>query len=528
MKIRRLLIYDIDYKPLMNGVDLFFPKTEDSFIHANCFIGINGSGKSQILELIAEIFLYLDGLFRQENKNEKENSPFGFRIEYEILVETAKYLVIIDCEKTNLKKKEIIIEIINSGGESIAFEIDDFNKFLPSKVIGYTSGDNETLSLPFDLYYDEYAKYTANRALNSIKFKEKYKDAVDYEPMLYFMNYNTNLGITISSLIFEDTHPTIAIIKKELQIKKLTSFTITIQTNQRNAPFYSTKGDGGIKLTTELELWKDKLIKCCPKAVQDEDDTKFKRWILEYELDEVTIKLFKHHFNSPLELYTALYKLELLNNLIIKDDIVKKIKSDRKERKLVTRMPMVSEDDKVLSYSELKLELENGSIVDYLSLSDGEHQFLNVFGTISMIGQDNCLFLLDEPETHFNPKWRRTFISTLKKLTDGRQQDMFITSHSPFVVSDTKKENIFIFKREKDKINISEPSQETYGASFDEILKMAFDIKIPISEDSLLFIQELENSTDIDLIEKQIKELGESYELSSLHRRIEFLKSLNN
>ncbi|WP_294322682.1 restriction system-associated AAA family ATPase [uncultured Chryseobacterium sp.] len=521
MKIRSLTIIDIDYKPLMKGVDLFFSESEDEFIHSNCLIGINGSGKSQILEIIAEIFLFLDNLYRTENTIPREVSSFAFRIQYEFTLGKAKYLVSIHCPTINCKKKDLEIEILDAENKEVLFDEEEFYKYLPLRVVGYTSGDNETLSLPFDLYYDEYAKYTGNRALNS----KKYLGSKDYDPRLYFMNYNTNLGITISSLIFEEDNEGIDVIKSELNISKLVSFKIIIQTNQMNAPFYDSKGDGGIMLTKELEEWRDKLIKCCPKAVQDENDIKFKRWILEYELNDDTKKLFKYHFKNALELYTALYKLELLNNLIIKDEIVKKIKNDRKERKLVTRMPMVPEDDKVLSYSELKLELNNGNIVDYLSLSDGEHQFLNVFGTILMINQDNCLFLLDEPETHFNPKWRRTFISTLKKITKGRLQDMFITSHSPFVVSDSKNENVFIFKRQKEKVDIYQPNKETYGAAFDEILRMAFDIEIPISEESLSLIQSLEDSTDIKFIEENITELGESHELNAVYRRLEFLKA---
>lgn len=522
MNIRKLTIYDIDYKPLMKGLDMFFPKSDEKYIHANCLIGNNGSGKSQVLELIAEIFLFLDSIYRAENQKSKLTSPFGFRIEYEIIVDENKFLVMIDCDKVDTKKKDVFVDVLKENDDNYTFNIIDICNFLPQKVIGYTSGDNETLSLPFDLYYDEYAKYTGDRALE----KKTMVNANDYEPMLYFMNYNTNLGIAISSLIFESEIPLIKIIKDELNIDRLISFKITIQTNQINAPYYNPKGEGGIKLTPELELWRQKLIKCCPKAAQDLNDKKFKRWILEYDLeDKNTLKLFKHHFSSALELYTALYKLELLNNLIIKDEIVNKIKNDRKERKLVKKMPMVSEEDKVLSYSELRLRLNSKHIVDYLSLSDGEHQFLNVFGTILMIHQDNCLFLLDEPETHFNPKWRRTFISILNKLTEERKQDMFITSHSPFVISDTKRENVFIFRRENDNITISDPIEETYGASFDEILKMAFDIKIPISEASLEVIQDLEKSESVEEIEKGIIELGESAELSSLHRRIDFLKN---
>lgn len=520
MRIRRLTIQDIDYKPLMKGLDMFFPSSEEDYIHANCLVGVNGSGKSQVLELIAEIFLFLDRIYRTQNSKESETSLFGFKIEYELLLRKELHLVVIDCPKISSKKSDIIIDVFTKNEGTIDFNIEEFHSFLPSKVVGYTSGDNETLSLPFDLYYDEYAKYTGLKALKS---EENFED---YSPMLYFMNYNTNLGIAISSLVFEEENSTITVLKNELNIKRLVSFVITIQTNQMNAPFYKSNGKGGILLTDELEEWKEKLIKCCPKALQDANDKKHKRWVLEYDLsDSNTIKLFNYHFDSSLELYTALYKLELLNNLIIKDDIVKKIKKNRKDRKLVTKMPMVPEEDKVLAYSELKLELNNGDVVDYLSLSDGEHQFLNIFGTVFMFQEDNCLFLLDEPETHFNPKWRRTFIQILKKLTVERNQNLFITSHSPFVVSDTKSENVFVFRREKDKINVSEPTQETYGASFDEVLRMAFDIKIPISEESLSLIRELEESEDVEYIQERIKELGESYELTSLHRKIELLKS---
>lgn len=512
MKIRRLIINEVEYKPLMNGVELFFPKSEGDFIHANCFIGINGSAKSQTLELMSEIFLFLDRIFRSQNKKEKEVAPFAFRIEYELCIDEQNNLVVIEAEKVKTKKKELTIEIYSTTGEQVEVQLDEFHRYLPAKVIGYTSGDNETLSLPFDSYYDEYATYTFERAFGKIKGE-------DYEPKLYFMNYNTNLGIAISSLIFEDEIDSIKSLKDELNIESLLSFKITIQTKQKSAP---NRKNGGVVLTKELNEWKDKLIKCASKV---EYDIQFEKYILEYQIDPVSKAAFKFHFNDALTLYTSLYKLELLNNLIIKRTIRQKIEKERKNRKLVIKMPMVPEEDKVLSYSELKLSLTNGRVVDYLSLSDGEHQFLNVFGTVLMIQQDNCLFLLDEPETHFNPKWRRTFISTLKKITQGRKQDMFITSHAPFVVSDSKSENVFIFRRKDDKISIAEPTQETYGSSFDEILKMAFDIKIPISEESLSLIKELENSTDIKYIEEKMKDLGESYELSSLHRRIEFLKS---
>lgn len=514
MKLRRLTVYDIDYKPLMRNVDLFFDRQESESINTNCFIGINGAGKSQVLEIIAEIFLFLENIYRKENPVKNLFSPFAFKIEYEILKDK-EYLVTFECDKIKSKSKDIIVEVFSKNGNDIV-NVDltniDLYDFLPTKIIGYSSGDNETLSIPFDSYYDEYAQYTYERAFGKIKGN-------DYEPKLYFMNYNTNLGITISSLIFRDEIPEIDVILSTLNIKDLISFTITIQTKQPGAP---NKSNGGVILTEELENWKQKLINIADINIYEE---KYNKHTLKFTLDEATRRAFKDNFSNALELYTCLYKFELLNNLIVDKATRLKIKNERKARRLVTKMPIVSDINKVLYYSELKFKLLNDENIEYLSLSDGEHQFLNVFGTILIINQNNCLFLFDEPETHFNPMWRRTFINVLEKITIGRFQDAYITTHSPFIVSDSKRENVFIFKKNEEKLLIENPTNETYGAAFDNILDMAFDIHVPISENSLNSLNELQKENDPEKINEELSNFGDSLEKTSLRNRIIFLNS---
>jgi restriction system-associated AAA family ATPase len=216
--------------------------------------------------------------------------------------------------------------------------------------------------------------------------------------------------------------------------------------------------------------------------------------------------------------------LELLNNLIIDKKYREEIKKQRRERKLFIKTPTVPDQDKVLNYSEIKLRLESKEIVDYINLSDGEHQFLNIFGTILMLDQDNILFLLDEPETHFNPKWRREFVKLWNEVTKGRIQDNFLTSHSPFVVSDSKKDKVYIFKKSDLKLEVLPPSKETYGASFDFVLKTAFDLDTTLSEKSFEEIKSLLESEDANEIEKRLSDFGESAEKFYLLKRIEELK----
>jgi restriction system-associated AAA family ATPase len=513
MKINYIQIGKIKHRPLMQDLELYFSEAEDHFINANCFIGINGSGKSQFLETIAEIFLYLDREFRIINPQKSGDPDFTFKLSYQLVF--GNDLFKINFDQSTFKSKDLFYEIIDAKGNLLEVTRNEIHNYLPSRVVGYTSGENETLSSPFLSYYDEYASYTADRAFKDLKDP-------DYSPRFYFMDYNTNLGIAISNLIFEEFNGLDAL-KKELKIDSIHSFQIIIQTKQSAAPnAKSVTGETGVVLTKELKTWKKQLIECATHKSYEE---KHDRYVLDFYINPATKEAIKHHFKTAFNFYTVLYKFELLNNLIVDKKTRVGIEKDRKNRKLVKKMPEVPDKDKVLNYSELKLKLINGDIVDYLSLSDGEHQFINIFGTLLMTNDDNSIFLLDEPETHFNPIWRRLFISNLKQITEERHQDLYITSHSPFIVSDIQRDNVYVFERvSKDKISVRNPSIETFGSSFSNILKMAFMMEDTVSKESSDFIDDLLNSEDVIEIEKGIEQIGDSPKLMTLYRKLEMLK----
>ncbi len=511
MLLTRIKIIEVPHRPLLNDLEIKFSQEDDATLtYPNILIGVNGSGKSQLLETIAEIFLYLDRLFRPINRTIVNTSPLLFEIDYILTIRNKKFFVFV---KQNAKKgKSPEIEVIDENEEEIELSIDNFDEYLPQKIIGYTSGDNETLSLPFTEYYDEYADYTARRAL-----KEESKKLGDYEPRFYLMDYNTNIGVVIANLILGKTSKMDLLLGK-IGVSCLKSFQIIIQTKHKAAP-----GTIGIELTEELDMWIDQLKNAatCFQYFRVEN-----KYVLDFYINAATKDALDFYFGSSIKFYTALYKIELLNNLIIKKAHREAIKQQRSNRRLITKPPTVADQDKVLNYSEIKLELVSGDIVDYLSLSDGEHQLLNIFGTIIMTEFPNCLYLLDEPETHFNPKWRREFISLLSELIKDRKQDYFLTSHSPFIVADSKRDKVYIFRRfSDDKLIVENPSKETYGSDFDYILKIAFDIEYSISERSLEELKTLQKSRSIPKIEEKIEEFGDSAEKLFLFKHLEDLKA---
>lgn len=512
MKLLRIKLINVTHRPLLNGLELKFTyDQEEKLIYPNIFVGTNGSGKSQLLETIADIFLYLDRQYRHINNKSTISTSIAFELDYLIFKDNEWFIVSILHEKLSNKLPVFSVTGIDSG-EELDLDPEQINQFLPQKVIGYTSGDNETLSLPFTDYYDEYAKYTGSRAI-----KEEVKEKNDYEPRFYLMDYNTNIGVMISNLILGEAKK-VKTILDNIRINALKSFQLVIQTRHPAAP-----SKNGVELTKELELWIDQL---CRASSCYKYDPKHRKYILDFYVNDETKLALKHFFGSPMDFYTALYKIELLNNLIIKDSQLKEIQRKRSLRKLIIKPPTVAEEDKVLSYSEVKLELDSGDIVDYINLSDGEHQYLNIFGTILMTDSPNCLYLLDEPETHFNPKWRREFISLLSKITSGRKQDFFITSHSPFIVADSRRDQVYLFQRDNEnKLAVRWPTEETYGSDSDYILKVAFDIDTSLAKKSFDEIQDLLRSEDTELIKSKLKEFGDSAEKLYLFKRLETLKS---
>ena len=157
-----------------------------------------------------------------------------------------------------------------------------------------------------------------------------------------------------------------------------------------------------------------------------------------------------------------------------------------------------------------------------MSLSDGEHQFAEILGVFAMIRDDNVLFILDEPESHFNPQWRIKFTKMLLDLpiADRGKQEVLLTTHAPFVPCDLPRTQVFIFSKESDgHLGIDSPEVETFGATFDRILETCFSVRPPISQIARDEINTLLSSGSAEEIKAALERLGPSVEKSFLADR---------
>lgn len=530
MKLISLKIIDADTcGGLLNGLIIYFRegRINSTQFSPLCLIGPNGTGKSQVLQIIAEIFQAIFARFLPDEEKGKANINIQFELEYIIKFKQGDEarVRIYRRKIPNKKKLEIVVESFESGNWELVDE-KDIASLLPEKIVGYTSGDNETLSIPFFVSRAGYANQVRSNAT-----KDELKSLPIADSRMLLIDYGTNLEVLVANLLLNDEHIREYLIK-EPNLKALRSFRCVIQLKHSAAP------SKGVQLTDELKDYIEYLKKC---ATCYQYDNKTWTYTFDFFIQDATHSAFNHFWkNGALELYSCFHKLAMLNDLVIPKQDREAYEKGVKERRFASRLPEPMERQKVFRFERVEFisnKTDSAEVVDYVSLSDGEHQLAQLLGTFCMVNFPNALFLLDEPESHFNPRWRVEFITKIISLpTDGGTrsessntaiQECLITTHSPFVPSDMKNDNVLIFKKDSDTSNIKvrRPNIETYGSSFDTILQECFEITPPMSNIPKKEIEELMQSEDIKRIREAIKGLGDSVERMYLADRIRILET---
>ncbi len=501
-----------------------------------CLVGPNGAGKSQFLQVIAEAFQAVFHACVEDEELAKGNEDLQFELEYFIRPAPTRQPVLIRVSRCGEGKRRPTLKIQRKDGiEWVECPIADpgTRKLLPSRVIGYTSGDNETLSLPFLVSRSGYADAVGKQAL-AREPSGTQKPISDTRLML--VDYGTHLEVLVANLLLASDEERAALLG-DAKLRDIHSFRCVIQLAHSAVPKLaareaSSRRRKGVQLTDELERYVDQLKRCSTCHSYDEKSETF---IFDFFVNEQTREAFRCFWQSTIELYSALHKVSMLNDLAIHKETRKRLLRDIETRRFAARLPEPQDEDRVFRFEQVRFVPKVGDgVVDYVSLSDGEHQLAQILGTMCMASFANVLFLLDEPESHFNPQWRVKFISRLKDLptangkrgdagSASRQQDCLLTTHSPFVPSDMAREKVLIFKKVDQGVQVRRPGIETFGTTFDTILEECFDVRPPMSDVPRREIADLMESQDREAIKAGIARLGDSVEKVFLMDRLRHL-----
>src|SRR5579862_4245722 len=150
---------DVQLRNLTQEIDKFSPL---------CLIGPNGAGKSQFLQGVAEIFQSLFHAVVPSDETVDANASLAFEIEYLIRPAGRQSNMHVRAIRSAGKGRSAVEISRNTpeGWVRCDVKAKATQDLLPSLVVGYTSGDNETLSLPFLISRSGYADEVARRALD--------------------------------------------------------------------------------------------------------------------------------------------------------------------------------------------------------------------------------------------------------------------------------------------------------------------------------------------------------------------------
>lgn len=120
----------------------------------------------------------------------------------------------------------------------------------------------------------------------------------------------------------------------------------------------------------------------------------------------------------------------------------------------------------------------------WFGLSSGHRAFLNLYARFIKISKEsqakNTLVLIDEGDLYFHPQWQKEYLKKIINLFEleynGRKVQLILTSHSPFIVSDLPKSNILFLSDEKEQEDLAN-IPETFGANILDLYRSTFFLK---------------------------------------------------
>lgn len=174
---------------------------------------------------------------------------------------------------------------------------------------------------------------------------------------------------------------------------------------------------------------------------------------------------------------------------------------------------------------------------EWTGVSSGEFALLNLFGRINSIknklSKKNIIFLIDEVDIGLHQEWQRLWMYVapyfFKKLL-GNNIQLIITTHSPIVLSDFRKIDVFL-------IGEHTLEKETFGQNIYTLMMEGLFLKNTIGEHSNLEINKIitelnvlsENGpledNQLENLEVKIKYIGDELVKDILLKKLFYIKN---
>lgn len=523
------------------------------------FIGLNGAGKSQLLELIGEAFSFLERYKRRDFKV-RDQLGFSFTLVYKISIENDPNILDYPDEFTTHANNKPTLRVSISNEREVEAELKQDNRWvsvllqnnqIPTPyIVGYSSGLNENLQRSFmknAVQFFDVMRVRHNRRkelsgnvdesdVSNINrhylsryphvFSNPYDDPdhlslaesdtkipaniyLDYDSCALMMCAFSMLSDQEINDILRDVRfkfPRFIRVKYDLRGGLAGEDSIRdIQLLIRAAGQDNVEGIGKITSEEVFEVY----------------ELNYLTGYINFDLANTDVKrrLMEFNYEDPFQLFERMYKLQLLGVNKWQGETRKKLRDssfmETVKKPLKGQLPLLVD--------RLELADDSGRKVSFDDLSDGESQLIQILAAIRIFKEKEVLFLLDEPDTHLNPSWRTYFHSFVEDVlgADNDKAQLFVSTHSPFMISSLKRNNVCQFRRDDNGlIDMNLAQHETYGASFDVLIKDLFDLRSLISQSVIDEIREQLKQGDSHARQWIEENLGLSAEKAYLLRKL--------
>ena len=241
--------------------------------------------------------------------------------------------------------------------------------------------------------------------------------------------------------------------------------------------------------------------------------SKWKRELSVYKSDEPIIEYMEYILNdkSSINLFKEYKKYDLsdipLTNLLLNlPDFMDIYLIDKANRSFND----LSFGEKLLNFLLLKI---------LRAIKEAQDKYSDKISTINL--------LYDEFDIGLHPEMQRKFVNFLINITEFVNKNLkqnlyfniFISTHSPFIVSDIPKSNISFIENGKEKEEFEE-NENTFGANLYDILAKGFFLKNSIGLYSERFIKALSTMLTLIFAIKYYKKYNDDFLLRRLEERL--------
>ena len=171
---------------------------------------------------------------------------------------------------------------------------------------------------------------------------------------------------------------------------------------------------------------------------------------------------------------------------------------------------------------ESGISADDVGVLRYEELSDGEQMVLGRMALFHLLqGQQDALLLLDEPETHFNDKWKREIVDIIDDAIGHTCNDVLISTHSAIVLSDVFNNEIVMVQKTSGGSTVHSVEEPTFATDPSALMMTVFGADDSIGKRAQEFIEgKLRQATgtpdEIADLERLIARMGSGFYRSEL------------